>query len=450
MTATAPPGFTGAQFLSLHALDTLVGACPVRDDNNNPKTLQFGGESRHLMTAQNRRRAERTHTRNRANQGIGPLAGYSMGVRTREWALMTAVSLREQGWEDTPGTDALAVARAVLAGCGLNFGAERTENLTKVLIFAPQEAPADIAAVLTKNRQSVEDWIAEIDAKREKDLKVKVARGTKKTAPAEEEAAADTKAPPLPAAVKAGILAALAPADAIDIALYGRFLAEIAQSPNVDGAIQTGPAFTVHALEETQDFYSAADDAKLDRKAAPRPTDALAYLDAAAADSGAGMTGYQTLISGTFYRHAALDRWQLRHNLLASGNSVELVEAMSAAAEHAFIEAFIDAVSASKKNTTAAPGSLPKLVLAFDGDRPFNYANTFERTIEPTVADPSSLRAARRLLAQHRLVTTKRPDIRPGRVLTYDLDVQELLDQLAAEGILVPAQADSVEGLTHP
>src|SRR5690606_21047010 len=130
-------------------------------------------------------------------------------------------------------------------------------------------------------------------------------------------AAADSKLPPLPSGTRAAVLTALAPRDAIDIALYGRFLAEIADSPNVDGAVQSSHAFTVHEAEQVDDFYAAADDAKLDRK-----KNALDFLDAAD-DAGAGMTGYQSLITGTFYRHAVLDRVRLRNNLRAAGMSVE-------------------------------------------------------------------------------------------------------------------------------
>ena len=96
----------------------------------------------------------------------------------------------------------------------------------------------------------------------------------------------------------------------------------LVESPNIDGAIQTGAAFTVHAAEQTDDFYSAADDAKLQRKA-----HALDYLDATD-DGGAGMTGYQSLISGTFYRHAALDRRDHRW-FLAAGHRTRSVLAQA-------------------------------------------------------------------------------------------------------------------------
>lgn len=442
------------QFLSLHAVDTLIAVLPVRDENGQPKSIPFGGEVRHMITAQSRRRAERTYSRIRASAGEGPLTPYTLGIRTREWALLTADALEELGWEERE--KALATAKAVLEGVGLKFGdKENTRNLTKVLLFAPEDAGEKIAKVLDENRDAVTAWISEYekakaDAEAAKKRKGRGRRSRKDADPeieaelggdAEEAAGEKGEMPRLPKELRSGVLAALAPADAIDIALYGRFLAEIADSPNVDGAVQSGAAFTVHAAEQVDDFYSAADDAKLRRK-----SNALDYLDAAD-DGGAGMTGYQSLISGTFYRHAALDRNQLRVNLRLGGMAPEQVEAAAQAAEQEFVEAFVNAVPAAKKNTTASTGTLPKLVLVFDGKRPFNYAAVFERPIEQETEGPASLVAVRRLLAQHRLVTRKRADISPGKVLTYDIDVEELLEDLHGAGDLVPGRVDTVEEL---
>lgn len=445
-------------FLSLHAIDTLVAVLPVRDENGQPKSIPFGGETRHMITSQARRRAERTYSRDRSNSGQGPLVDYTMGLRTREWALIAAKALQELGWDSQ---EALATAKAALESVGLKFGdKDSTRDLTKVLLFAPQEAGADIAQALDKQRTEVAEWL-----KRFQEAKAAAAAEAKKSgakrtgrrtagddAPADgndgpevdspEAATAKPKLLPLPKALKQAVLTALSPGDSIDIALYGRFLAEIVESPNIDGAIQTGAAFTVHAAEQTDDFYSAADDAKLQRK-----THALDYLDATD-DGGAGMTGYQSLISGTFYRHAALDRRQLRTNLAIGGMTSDAAEIAAQAAEQEFVEAFVNAVPAAKKNSTASTGNLPKVVLAFDGQRPFNYAGAFERPVDESRDGSASLISAQRLLEQHRLVTRKRSDISAGRVLTYDLDIENLLAQMHDAGTLTPTAVDTVEELT--
>ncbi len=429
-------GSTGPQFLSLHILETAVAVLPVRDENNAPKTIVYGGVERHMITSQARRRAERVHLRDRANAGQGPLAGRTMGVRTREWALITGRALETQyGWDRQ---EAVATARAVLEAIGLKFGdpTKRTvANLTKVLLFAPSDTGTRIAEHLNGQREVIAGWEREYD---EAVSKKAQKNGQKKgrTEKSVDDAASDTesKVPPLPKTVRAAVLTALAPRDAVDIALYGRFLAEISDSPNVDGAIQSGHAFTVHEAEHTDDFYAAADDAKLDRK-----KNALDFLDSTD-DAGAGMTGYQSLISGTFYRHAVLDRCALRVNLRAAGMSEEEAEVAGAAAEMEFVRAFVDAFPHAKKNSTASTGVLPALVLAFEGDRPFNYASAYQKPIVED-KDPAGEQAVGRLLHQHEFVRTRRDDITKGRVLTYDPTIDVLLREFDVDN------ASSIEEL---
>ncbi|MEW1888738.1 MULTISPECIES: type I-E CRISPR-associated protein Cas7/Cse4/CasC [unclassified Streptomyces] len=449
---TSNAASSGSQFLSLHLLETLVAVLPVRDENGAPKSIVYGGYERHMITSQARRRAERVHTRNRANAGVGALAGHRTGVRTREWALTTARALvSAHGWE---WDEAIRTARAVIEATGLKFGdpAKKTvANLTKVLLFAPEDAGTRIAAHIEEQAGALRPWTEEYVAAQTAAARAKAKKGTRKGAvqdePAEGEGAdtpaADAKLPALPGATRAAVLTALAPRDAVDIALYGRFLAEIADSPNVDGAVQSSHAFTVHEAEQVDDFYAAADDAKLDRKA-----NALDFLDAAD-DAGAGMTGYQSLITGTFYRHAVLDRVKLRNNLRAAGMTAQEAEEASVAAEAEFVTAFVDAFPEAKKNSTASTGSLPALVLAFEGERPYNYAAAFQAPIDENPVDkdgegPAGPAAVRRLLKHHAFVSRRRPDIRTGRVLTYDPRIEELLGTLEDTGALAVASAEEL------
>ncbi|MEV6685107.1 type I-E CRISPR-associated protein Cas7/Cse4/CasC [Streptomyces sp. NPDC051130] len=454
--------FAGSPFLSLHLLETLVAVLPVRDENGSPKSIVYGGAERHMITSQARRRAERVHARDRANAGVGALAGRKTALRTREWALITARALvSEHGWEQD---EAVRTARAVIEATGLKFGdpAKKTvANLTKVLLFAPSDAGTRIAAHIAEQQEPIRAWTSEYLAAQSAGA-AKAKRGAKKPADAagaDSEAAdggADPKSlPALPPTTRAAVLTALAPRDAIDIALYGRFLAEIADSPNVDGAIQSSHAFTVHEAEQVDDFYAAADDAKLDRK-----KNALDFLDAAD-DAGAGMTGYQSLISGTFYRHAVLDRRKLRRNLEAAGMTAQEAEDASAAAEAEFVNAFVEAFPEAKKNSTASTGSLPALVLAFEGERPYNYASAFQSPIDENPPHeesegttgkgrkggegPAGPAAVKRLLNHHAFVARRRKDITSARVLTYDPQIDGLLNKLEDHGATV---VESIEELT--
>ncbi|MFB7913495.1 type I-E CRISPR-associated protein Cas7/Cse4/CasC [Streptomyces sp. NPDC056061] len=426
-----------SQFLSLHLLETLVAVLPVRDENGSPKSLVYGGVERHMISSQARRRAERVHARHRANVGIGALAGRSTGLRTREWALITAKALEtDHGWDKQ---EAVTTARAVIEATGLKFGdpAKKTvANLTKVLLFAPADTGARIAEHVQTHADDLRVWRdAYLLAQRENSKKA-ARKSSRKTEPDPDEAVEPVEAS-LPALAKHhrdAVLLAIAPRDAIDIALYGRFLAEIADSPNVDGAVQSGHAFTVHEAEQVDDFYAAADDAKLHRK-----RNALDFLDAAD-DAGAGMTGYQSLISGTFYRHAALDRVQLITNLRAAGMTEDEAAEAAVAAEKEFVNAFVEAFPEAKKNSTASTGSLPALVLAFEGARPYNYAAAFQLPIDenPVAAGgegPAGPAAVRRLLAHHAFVSDRRSDLRAARVLTYDPQIDAVLRESGHAGV---------------
>ncbi|MFF6906056.1 type I-E CRISPR-associated protein Cas7/Cse4/CasC [Streptomyces sp. NPDC012389] len=428
---TEPPQ---SQFLSLHLIETLAAVLPVRDENGQPKSLVFGGVERHMITSQARRRAERVHARNRANAGLGELKGRSMGVRTREWALLAGRELESaHGWDRDR---ALVTARAVMEASGLKFGDPKKKtvaNLTKVLIFAPSDAGARIARHIVDRAAEVEEWRdTYLDAQARIEATKKTRRGARSKDAAEPDADETARAvalPPLPKATRDAVLLALAPRDAVDIALYGRFLAEIPDSPNVDGAVQTGHAFTVHEAEQIEDFYAAADDAKLDRK-----RNALDFLDAAD-DAGAGMTGYQSLISGTFYRHAVLDRTQLRVNLRVAGMDEVEAEQVASEAEKEFVNSFVEAFPEAKKNSTASTGSLPVLVLAFEGERPYNYASAFQRPVDEGPLStggegPAGPAAVRRLLRHHTFVSRRRSDLRTTRLLTYDPEIDLLLGEL--------------------
>ncbi|WP_199546346.1 type I-E CRISPR-associated protein Cas7/Cse4/CasC [Streptomyces sp. N35] len=435
------------RYLNLHSLTCYNGVLLVRDANGRPKQMPFGNALRDSLSPQTQRRAARTYMRDQANEGTGALAGYAFGIRTREWALLTGKELAARGWN---AEQALAMAKHALMSLGIVFGTkDNTANLTKVLIFAAQNAHETMADVIERHREVLEPWLTDV----QKVLAAKTKAKDKKTAAEDTSAEPDAKIPALPAAAARELLAALSPADAIDIALYGRFLAGL-PADDVDGAVQTMTAITVGRAAGVEDFYSAADDMKLLRKATPRQagTHALDLFEPSA-DNGAGMTGYQNLISGTFYAHSVLDRHKLRTSLAAHAGDTFDVEAAAQAAEAAFIDAFCHAVPSAKRNTSAAPGVLPKFVLVHADKRQHNYVGAFEKAIEERTSQDgtqaASLQAAERLLDHHALIIRKR-GIDPGTALTYDLDIADLLQQRRDAGRLQPTEVDTPDQLAHP
>ncbi|MGX1811832.1 type I-E CRISPR-associated protein Cas7/Cse4/CasC [Nocardia sp. NPDC055321] len=447
------------QYLSLHSIITFSGVLLNRDENNLPKSLVYGEVTRTRVSAQSWRRAERMYMRTQANNGRGPLANHSFGIRTREWAIATSEELVKLGWTKDRAN---SIARLALSHLKLNFEEDTRKDLmkTKVAVFAPADSGAALAAILHSPPAPLEEWFdaemtrLRVEAER---LEVEKKNGKKRTAKSAESDEDDAQKPavtPLPGEVRRALVAALAPADAIDIALFGRMLAEIAEADGVDGAIQSMHSFTVDAAQVDDDFFTAVDDRKNDRRNAEIRTGFDAIEGWSGDDSGAAMTGYQSLTSGTFYRNAVLDRAQLRRNLQRAGVPAERLAELADAAEHAFVDAFCHAVPMAKKNNTGAQGTLPKIILAVSGSRPVNYASTFER---PLVANGQavSTQAVARLLTQHRFAAAKLPGLSAGKALTYDIDIDGFRtdDQAGAsagefDGASI-AFVDSFEGLAH-
>ena len=232
------------RYLNLHKLLTVSSVLLVRDADGRPKEIPFGNARRGMLSPQTQRRADRTHLRDQANMGRGPLGDYSFGYRTREWGRLTATALCTQHqWQEQ---EAALAARTALQGLGINFGTKgSTADLTKVMIFAPESAATDLAAALHRHADEVRAWVADVAAARTRQERDKKKPKGKKAAAADEEmpepveesvdeadkAAEPAKMPPLPAKLRTEMLLALAPADAIDIALFSRFLAEVSHSP---------------------------------------------------------------------------------------------------------------------------------------------------------------------------------------------------------------------------
>ena len=87
---------------------------------------------------------------------------------------------------------------------------------------------------------------------------------------------------------------------AIDLALFGRMLADLPEK-NTDAACQVAHAISTHAVEREFDFYTAIDDLK--------PDDT----------SGADMMGTVEFNSACLYRYAVINWDKLVENLQEDG-----------------------------------------------------------------------------------------------------------------------------------
>ena len=140
------------------------------------------------------------------------------------------------------------------------------------------------------------------------------------------------KKPELPKNVASQARTAIDGRRAVDIALFGRMLADLPDR-NRDAAAQIAHALSVNRVEVEFDFFTAVDDLK----------DASQIHE----DSGAGMLGTIEFNSACFYRYFNVDLDQLSVNL---GGDRALVES----ALRAYLRASVMALPTGKQNSFAA------------------------------------------------------------------------------------------------
>ncbi len=149
------------------------------------------------------------------------------------------------------------------------------------------------------------------------------------------------------------------PRKAVDIALFGRMLAEKPHF-NVEAAVQVSHAITVHRSTVEDDYFSAVDD-----------------LNKGDEDRGAGHIGERGFGAGLFYLYVCLDRDLLRANL---GEDAELTKR----AIQALLEA-ITKVSPTGMQNSHASRAYASYVLAEKGSQqPRSLSQAFLQPVYPS------------------------------------------------------------------
>jgi CRISPR system Cascade subunit CasC len=161
----------------------------------------------------------------------------------------------------------------------------------------------------------------------------------------------------LPDELKTDVMNCLKRSKAVDIALFGRMLAD-APEFNEDAACQVAHAISTHRVEREFDYFTAVDD--------------MGDED----ESSAGMIGLVEFNSATFYRYAVIDVAKLVGNLQEDRE-------LALAAIKAFTQAMARAIPSGHQNTFAAH-NLPSFVgVVLRHTSPFNLANAFEKPVWP-------------------------------------------------------------------
>lgn len=322
-----------AKFLEVHALQSFPPSLLNRDDTGSPKDCDFGGHRRARISSQCIKRSMRSFVRERELLPPGSLA-----TRTKRLYAELARRLEHKGVPE----EINAVVGAGLAACSLK--AADSEKM-EYLVFLGDGEMAELARLMDTHWDAL---IKSSDASTgtEEDKSAKARKKSKKEA---HEA--------VPPEVKNAFQRVLDGKKAVDLALFGRMLADLPEK-NMDAACQVAHAISTHAVNREFDFFTAVDDLK--------PADT----------QGADMMGTVEFNSACYYRYQVINLDILARNLQND-------KAMIEAGLRAFITAAALAYPSGKQNTFAAftPPSFFAVSVA-SGGNPRSLANAFEKPVQ--------------------------------------------------------------------
>lgn len=305
-------------YLDIYALQN-VPPCDInRDDMGTPKTAIYGGYQRSRVSSQAWKRAMREEF----SKYVDP---QKLGYRTKHAVALISKKIAElsSGLSD----QAEALATAVLSMTGVKVesskrsGSENGTPVTQYLIFISEAEVEKLARIAIDACANGEDIVK------------KPSKETKKA-----------------------VSAAFHGAQALDIALFGRMLAD-APDLNTDASAQVAHAISVDKVTQEYDYFTAVDDCS------------------ASDNAGAAMLDTIGFNSSTLYRYATLNVAALCKQL---GDAKATAEGA-----RAFLDAFVHSMPTGKQNTFANR-TLPSAVLvALRKDQPINGVSAFELPVGP-------------------------------------------------------------------
>ncbi len=307
--------------IELHILQSFAPSNLNRDDTGAPKDCDFGGVRRARISSQSLKRAMR---RVFAKDDLVPAA--LRATRTKRVIVWIADSLVASG---RTREDADALGAAVLAAGGI----KSTDGKVGALMFIGQDEVDALADLALANAEQLLAAPAP-DAVADKPRGRKGANGLP-----------DLKGP---------VTAVLAKSRSVDVALFGRMIAEL-PAGNVDASAQVAHAISTHRVEIDFDYYTAMDDL-----ATPEET-------------GAAMVDTVEFNAATYYRYAIVDVSSLGERLV-DGDRVRL-------ALDAFLRAAIVAEPTGKQNSFAAHNPPSYVLVVVREAGAWSLANAFLRPV---------------------------------------------------------------------
>jgi len=323
-------------FIELHIIQNFAPSNLNRDDNNAPKDAMFGGYRRARISSQCIKRSARKYMEEHQLVELELL-----GLRTKRILDRIVEELVKRGRNEEK---AKAITVISLGGMGLEL---TDDDQTQYLLYLASDG---VNAFADACEQVWDQLLPLIDAN--SDEKEKDSKKRKKAAINKVKEIIGTSG------IKQ-LESLLDGKKAIDLALFGRMLADLA-TKNIDAACQVAHAISTNEVNMEMDFYTAVDDL--------RPAD----------NPGAGMMGIVEFNSSCFYRYSVIHWEQLLNNL---DGDIELARK----AVDAYITATIRAIPTGKQNSMAALNP-PVYVRAMVRDKgePWNLANAFMDPVRPS------------------------------------------------------------------
>ncbi len=316
-------------YFNFYALQNMPPNNVNRDDTGSPKMAPYGGVMRSRVSSQAQKHAMRLYFKDH-------FKGDNLGVRTKKAVSLIAdrISAKRPDLADKAEHYAQMALEAtdIKTGKSTRKGVDEGSIVTSYLVFIANSELDGLADLAISWADAGAD---KADAAMKKEAK-KVFHGTQ----------------------------------AIDIALFGRMLADAAEL-NTDASAQVAHAISVDAVSQEFDYFTAVDD--------EAPKD----------NAGAGMIGTVPFTSSTLYRYADV-------NATALVGQLGSVDA-AARAISGFADAFFKSMPTGKQ-TTFANRTLPEVCfVTIREDQPVNLADAYEKPVRATKENSVTENAARRL-----------------------------------------------------
>lgn len=338
--------------IEVHILQNFAPSNLNRDDTGAPKDAFFGGTRRGRVSSQCDKRAVRQFFDGKVREGV--FTADELGVRTKR--VYQAIADILAGRRDS----ALARAKAESALSYVKISKSKDADKTQYLLFLGRREIGALAEVIDQHW----DAIVEAEEPQADD------GGVKKKPKSKKDAAGNA-----PKEVKDQIDTIFNGGKAVDVALFGRMLADMPEK-NQHAACQIAHAFSTHAIEREFDFYTAVDDLK------PEDT------------AGADMMGTVEFNSACYYRYAVVDWEKLVANLQGDAD-------LAAKGLRVFLQGFVLAEPTGKQNSFAAHNP-PEFVAVSvcHNTAPRNLANAFETAIRAMPGESLTRKSAQALAAK--------------------------------------------------